>query len=146
MTTVEYLEQIFDIDDRAGFYLQEAQKWRELATSLSVSYDKEPVKSSGNKQKIESAMVNAVYYEDKAKEKIGDLMERRDKIVGQIIDLEDRDSRDILYRYYVENKSTVDIADEIGYSLTHTRRKHRKALALFEKRYRKEYLNTNGRK
>lgn len=146
MTTIEYLEQLSDMDDRAGFYLREAQRWRDMATSISVSYDKEPVKSSGNKQKIENAMVNAVYYEDKAREKIGDLMKRRDKIVEQIIELEDKDSRDILYRYYVDDKSTVEISEEIGYSLVHTRRKHRKALEMFEKRYGKTYLNANVRK
>lgn len=142
MTTTEYLEQITDIDSRCEINLAEIEKWHEIATSVSVSYDKEPVKSSGNKQRMESAAVNAVYYEQKARERYNYFMELRGKIIGEILNLGGKaDYRRILYKCYVENKHLTDIASEIRYCDSHTRRLHREALKLFEKTYGKEYLN-----
>lgn len=145
MTTVEYLEQIYETNDKGTMYLQEAERWREMASSVSVSYDKEPVKSSGNKQKIETMVTNAVYYEGLASEQSGKYFARRDKIVKQIIEMpgKDTDYNKILYKFYVENKHLSDIANEIGFCDSHTRRKYRNALKSFEKCYGNGYLNTN---
>lgn len=147
MTTREYLEQLFDITDRAEICLAEAEKWHEIATSLSVSYDKEPVKSSGNKQKMESAAVNAVYYEQKAKEEALKHINRREEIVEQIKAISGNNLyRRILYKHYAEKKPLVTVAVEIGYSDSHTRREYRKSLKEFEKQYGRLYMSRNEQK
>lgn len=146
MTTTEYLEQLFDTESKRNIYIAEAERWHEMASSISVSYDKEPVKSSGNKQKLETATVNAVYYEKKAREQMAELMKQRDRIVNQIVELADRESRDILYLYYVKEKHISQICSDIGYSDSQTRRKYRKAIEVFEKCYGNEYLKANDTK
>ena len=144
MTTVSYLEQLLDFTDKGTIYMLEAEKWHEMATNVSVSYDKEPVKSSGNKQRMENAVVNAVYYEQKARERMEKYFNERDKIIEQIVEMPgDPDCKTILYKQYVERKTLVNIADEIGYCDSHTRRKQRKALKTFEKAYGNTYLKTN---
>ena len=144
MTTVDYLSQAGVMTERAKIYIAEAEKWHGIATSTSINYGGDNCKSSGDKQKMENACVNVVYYEQKAREKAKEYYDKQQEIISQIAKLGgNKEYSKILYMFFVQDKTLVDISGEIGYCDSHTRRLYRSALKMFEKTYGRTYLNRN---
>ena len=61
------------------------------------------------------------------------ILQKRQEIVRTIEQVEDPLLYDILFKHYVEYKSLVRIADEMGYSEIHIKKKHLKAIAEIKK-------------
>ena len=64
---------------------------------------------------------------------ISEFLQKKQEIVRTIEQVEDPLLYNILFKHYVEYKSLVRIADEMGYSEIHIKKKHLKALAEVKK-------------
>ena len=64
---------------------------------------------------------------------ISEFLQKKQEIVRTIEQVEDPLLYNILFKHYVEYKSLVRIADEMGYSEIHMKRMHLKAIAEVKK-------------
>lgn len=143
MTTVEYLNQLKNIDRRIADKRDEAEKWRVIAYgNRTVSTDRERVLKSIDPDKMGNAVIKAIEYEKEADTLAEWLIMLRHHIIEQIDGMEDiSDSRyyNILKGYYLRDMSFAAIGYELGFSTKQVARDYKKALVIFESLYYDEY-------
>lgn len=104
-----YLEQIREIETKIRHEKAEKERWLDLATSCTPSYSADMARGSGDKQRMESVIVNGICKEPKFDENISRLFAERQKIIDDIRSLPEAES-DILYRVYVEYQTLKEVA------------------------------------
>ena len=131
MTAKEYLQQIHKIDIKIGQRVVQLQQMRDRVHIMgSFDYSKDRVQSSpesGNKQiedlvDFERSIVDLIKLEQTLK----------DKIIGQIQQLENPIHVEILFRRYVEMQSFERIACDLGYVYNYVCNLHGDALKEFD--------------
>lgn len=111
----EYLKEIRKIDkikEKRNEEIKQAELlWNEKATNITSSWGGDKVQSSGNPQKMESAICNKDYYLTLVNERIKELTDKRERIIR---DLEKLNSNEyeLLYDCYVFGKSLKEISIE----------------------------------
>lgn len=131
MRAKEYLQQIRKLDIRIGQRITQLNEMRARVHIMgSFDYSKDRVQSSpssGNKQ-IEELVdfekdINALIIREQL---------LKDKIIGEIQQLENPIHVDLLFRRYLECQSFERISCDMGYTYNYTLNLHGMALQAFE--------------
>ena len=107
-----FLERYEELDEFIKNRLEQKQRWKDIALNTTARYDGcERVQSSGNQQKMESAVVEYVNLEldEKYNNEIKMLQDECDHII-HTIELLSINEYKVLYKRYVQYKTY----DEIG--------------------------------
>jgi len=113
---------------------QRAKEYRDLALcSGGFDYSKERVQTSNLGGQIEDRIIRYVSLESEITENIFMLQKMKDKITGEIHNLNNSDYIILLYKRYVECKSLGQIAKDMHYSYDRIKHMHGNALMDFEK-------------
>ena len=104
MTTDKYLSQINRCDHVIKNKMSEIQKLSNMATSISVSPKEVDVQSSGDPDKMGSAVAKIADLQNEIKELVCEFVDKRRVIIGQIDSMENTDVYIVLYAHYVDNK------------------------------------------
>lgn len=113
---------------------QRAKEYRDLALcSGGFDYSKERVQTSNLGGQIEDRIIRYVSLESEITENIFMLQQMKDKITGEIHNLNNSDYIILLYKRYVECKTLGQIAKDMHYSYDRVRHMHGNALMEFEK-------------
>lgn len=113
---------------------QRAKEYRDLALcSGGFDYSKERVQTSNLGGQIEDRIIRYVSLESEITENIFMLQQMKDKITGEIHNLNNSDYIILLYKRYVECKTLGQIAKDMNYSYDRVRHMHGNALMEFEK-------------
>lgn len=110
MKAKQYMLQIRKIDNLISNKNQERIKWLEMAESITAEIKPVAVSSSGNKQKMETAIVNYLSEEEEIKHEIFELMNRKKEII-RTIEVLPANEYDVLHLYYIQKKEFQEIAD-----------------------------------
>lgn len=121
--------------------LDEINRLRELCMSISVSTDKENVKSSPNQDKLADAIAKIVDLERETDNLVDGLIDERRRIINQIDAIGNTTYYKLLTCKYVKGMKIREIAEETGYSEAYVKELTRNALAYFEEVYGKTYLS-----
>lgn len=140
MTTKEYLSQISRLDRMIKNKLTELSQLKDLSQGLSAISNEEKVQTTPNFDRIGTAYCKIEAMEESIDKLIDEYVDKRDKIIEQIDNMEDETYYDILFSRYIEKKTFEKIAADMHYSFRNTTRLHGKALQAFEKKYGKLYL------
>ena len=133
MDIKEYLNQIQRYEKIINNKLEEIEHLKLLATSISAStYGIERVQTSGSQDKIGDTIAKLVDAQRELADNVVELMEKKQKL----IDVENPQYYDFLYKRYVEKKKLTVIADEMEYNEEYIKQFHGKAV-----NYVKEMLN-----
>ena len=143
MDAVYYLERLEKIDRLIENKLAESEFWRTVATGVTVSVPTaivngetvgmEKVKSSSTtSDKMAEAVANYVDIEEAYKLELGALAEEKREII-HTIEMLPFVEYDVIYRIYVEHKSTQEVADAIDKSRSWVAATHNKAVANLQK-------------
>lgn len=119
--------------------LDEINRLREICMSISVSTDKENVKSSPNQDKLADAIAKIVDLERETDKLVEGLISERRRIINQIDAIGNTTYYQTLTCRYVKGMKIREIADEIGYAETYVKELLRKATTEFEKIYGNTY-------
>ena len=134
MKAKEYLRSIEVLAAKIEQKQQRAKEYRDLALcSGGFDYSKEKVQTSNLGGQIENPVIRYVALEQEIEENILMLQRRKDKVTGEIHNLDNANFIKILYKRYVECKSLGKVAKEIGYDYDYIRKLHGEALKEFEK-------------
>lgn len=140
MDTKRYLNQINMLDRRIQNKLSEIYQLKTMACSVTVSSDKERIQSSGSKDKLGDIVSKIADLEKETDEIIDKFIEKRNRIINQIDQMENIDYYDILSKRYVGKQTFEEIAKTSHWSIRKVFMIHNKAVTEFENRYGKEYL------
>lgn len=131
MTTKEYLSQIQRMNDTIKNKIAEIEQLKAIATNATVKSNGERVQSSGDKDKIGSAVADIVDTENELRTVIA----KRRAIIKQIESIQNSDYYNILTKRYVLGKFFKEISADQHKTVRHVGRIHDKALREFEKMY-----------
>lgn len=134
MKAKEYLMQIEILSVKIEQKKQRAKEYRALALcSGGFDYSKERVQTSNLGGQIEDRIIRYVSLESEITENIFMLQQMKDKITGEIHNLNNSDYIILLYKRYVECKTLGQISKDMHYSYDRIRHMHGNALMEFEK-------------
>jgi hypothetical protein len=128
MTAKEYLEQVRRLNNEINSLIVEYEMMQTLATKVTASCEGERVQASGNQDKIGSAVVKLIEYQEKINRKIDAYVDMRDDILQVLHKLSRAEYIDVLYKRYFEFKKWEQIACEIFMGFRGTLKLHAKAL------------------
>lgn len=135
MTAKEYLWQLKHIDDRIEHKLEEALKWRDIATNITSKISEDKVQTTPKPDKMADAITNAIEYERQSAEIAKKLADFKHKVTMQIDGIDDIRYYDVLKYFFVMDLSYVDIQSKMNRSNRHIRREVDKAIDVFGKKY-----------
>lgn len=134
MKAKEYLMQIEILSVKIEQKKQRAKEYRDLALcSGGFDYSKERVQTSNLEGQIEDRIIQYVSLESEITENIFMLQQMKDKITGEIHNLNNSDYIILLYKRYVECKTLGQISKDMHYSYDRIKHMHGNALMDFEK-------------
>lgn len=134
MKAKEYLMQIEILSVKIEQKKLRAKEYRDLALcSGGFDYSKERVQTSNLGGQIEDRIIKYVSLESEITENIFMLQQMKDKITGEIHNLNNSDYIILLYKRYVECKTLGQISKDMHYSYDRVRHMHGNALMEFEK-------------
>lgn len=127
MKAKDFLKEIARIEKLIENKKEERERWRDIALNITGSYDGERVQSSGNQQKMATAVINSVDLEREIEADILRLYRKRQEIIGVLEELPLQDY-ELLYSIYVQKKSFVEVAEERGCTYSNITTNHGTAL------------------
>lgn len=136
MTAKEYLSQIYKADRRINLLIRQKQDLRALLFSIGASVQdlqSDHVASSPDPDRISRLVSKIDAKERRIVREIDRLADLKERISGQISQLEDSRYVEILTRRYVLCEAWSVVASATGYSEQSVYRIHGAALLAFEK-------------
>lgn len=108
----EYLNQVRKMDSKINNRIDELQRWRDIATSVTPNYSTEATSNGGNtiSRKIENAVINYVEAQNRLNADIAEAMAIREDIIKTIEKLK-TDEANVLYQIYVNYKTCRNFND-----------------------------------
>ena len=128
MKAKRYLEQVYYLDDIIANKNAEIEYWQTVAEGLSMGSQGERVQSSGNQQKMATAVCK---YTDLEKE-VKKLQERRSEITATIEHLGFQEY-DLLHKVYLQGRLLKEIAADKKKSYSWATKTHKNALKNLQK-------------
>lgn len=131
MNAEKYLEQIAILDRRIKNKTRDMERWRESAEYSSTDYGAERVQSSGNKSRMENAIIRSLGLEEQIKKDVA----KRNSIIADLDRLSEThiEPYSVLYGIYVLGQAYKDIAVEMDKSLSWVRDNRKIGLIEVEK-------------
>lgn len=142
MTAKEYLGKIRLLDTRINKRLDDIAELREKSLNIKA-VNTECEKVQGGKTSSDAGFVSCLTkiseLEEQVKEEIEYFISEREKIVCQILELNNDKYIEILYKRYVEFKKLEVVADEMGYTYQYIVLLHGYALRSFYKKFQYKF-------
>lgn len=137
MTTDEYLDQVSRLSLAIENTLQDIQRLKDMATSITAPMDKERVQSSGTSDMVAKNV--AEYVTLQQSENLKSCTELRNRIIRQINSMPNKRDYNILYKRYVLEIPISQIADALHIDRSLVYKDLHRALANFERIYGATY-------
>lgn len=128
MTTRQYLSQIERYDNLIHNKIIEEEQLNILSISVKSIPMGEKVQSSSKQDPMGDMVAKIVDLRAEISKMATDFLEQKQEIIRTIEKVEDPILYAILFKRYVEYKTLLSIADELGYSEVTIKRLHLKAL------------------
>lgn len=132
MKAKEYLNQISKIDRLVENKIAELEHWQAIATGTTTFSDGDRVQSTGNKYKMEDAIIKCIEISNEINSEIDRLVDTRKEVISTIEQLKPSEY-DVLHKIYVQNKDFQEIATAKKMSYSWVTSKHGRALASLQK-------------
>lgn len=127
MNAKEYLNQIKKLNFKIANKTIEREQWREMAHNVSSNWGGERVQSSGNPEKMSTAIINYIDIESEINACISAMIEKKKEIIG-VIELLKADEYDLLHKIYVQGMTLGEAAYACDKSQTNISTLHGRAL------------------
>lgn len=131
MTSREYLEQIKKLDTLISNKLAESRQWLDLALNITSKTDGERVQSTGDQQKMSSAVNKCIDIEREVNALIDEYIIKKKEIIKVIEQLPEAEY-DVLHKIYVQYKTLYEVADERDIAYSWATSIHGRALKLLD--------------
>ena len=128
MTTRQYLSQIEKYDNLIHNKIIEEEQLNILSMSVKSAPIGEKVQTSSKQDPMGDMVAKIIDLREEISKMATDFLEQKQEIIRTIEKVEDPILYDVLFKRYVEYKTLLSIADELGYSEVTIKRLHLKAI------------------
>ena len=128
MTTRQYLSQIEKYDNLIHNKIIEEEQLNILSMSVESAPIGEKVQTSSKQDPMGDMVAKIIDLREEISKMATDFLEQKQEIIRTIEAVEDPILYDVLFKRYVEYKTLLNIADELGYSEVTIKRLHLKAV------------------
>mgnify|MGYP002674400434 FL=1 len=128
MTTRQYLNQIEKYDNLIHNKIIEEEQLNILSMSVKSAPIGEKVQTSSKQDPMGDMVAKIIDLREEISKMATDFLEQKQEIIRTIEKVEDPILYDVLFKRYVEYKTLLNIADELGYSEVTIKRLHLKAI------------------
>jgi seryl-tRNA synthetase len=128
MTTREFLEQIYHIDQRINSKLAQVESLRALATKVTATLSDTPPDPGRNPQSMESTLCKLVDLEREINTDIDVWVDLKRECVALIKEIPNLEHQTLLELRYLRFNTWAQIAKDLGYSIRSVYRLHDAAL------------------
>lgn len=128
MTTRQYLSQIEKYDNLIHNKIIEEEQLNTLSMSVKSIPIGEKVQTSSKQDPMGDMVAKIIDLREEISKMATDFLEQKQEIIRTIETVEDPILYDVLFKRYVEYKTLLNIADELGYSEVTIKRLHLKAV------------------
>ena len=128
MTTRQYLSQIEKYDNLIHNKIIEEEQLNILSMSVKSVPIGEKVQTSSKQDPMGDIVAKIIDLREEISKMATDFLEQKQEIIRTIETVEDPILYDVLFKRYVEYKTLLNIADELGYSEVTIKRLHLKAV------------------
>lgn len=128
MTTRQYLSQIEKYDNLIHNKIIEEEQLNILSMSVKSVPIGEKVQTSSKQDPMGDMVAKIIDLREEISKMATDFLEQKQEIIRTIEAVEDPILYDVLFKRYVEYKTLLNIADELGYSEVTIKRLHLKAV------------------
>ena len=128
MTTRQYLSQIEKYDNLIHNKIIEEEQLNILSMSVKSAPIGEKVQTSSKQDPMGDMVAKIIDLREEISKMATDFLEQKQEIIRTIENVEDPILYDVLFKRYVEYKTLLNIADELGYSEVTIKRLHLKAV------------------
>ena len=128
MTTRQYLSQIEKYDNLIHNKIIEEEQLNILSMSVKSVPIGEKVQTSSKQDPMGDMVAKIIDLREEISKMATDFLEQKQEIIRTIETVEDQILYDVLFKRYVEYKTLLNIADELGYSEVTIKRLHLKAV------------------
>lgn len=135
MNAKEYLSEVRRINDHIIEQEEYIQRLRDSLDIQGISYDKEKVQTSPDKERMSKVFAIIIDAEKELEELKTEFIQFRVKVIQQIYDIDDPVYKQILNQVYIDYKTLKECSMNIGFSYDYTRELHLKALKAFEEKF-----------
>lgn len=135
MTARKYLQQLHSITRNLWILHEEIERRRAKLESTTIPIKQDSVQSSGKGDALADGIAALADKEVSYEMLAGIYEDLRDRIVRQIMSLDNPVHSELLYRYYVKGEAMTVVAKATHYSYQYACKLHRDALRAFEKKY-----------
>lgn len=133
MDTRKYLEQVQDCDRKIQNKIAEEQRLRALAMSISSFSMGDKVQTTPGTDRIGNAVSEILDIQQEIAKDVEEMAKIQHEVAMAIDSMDSSLYSTLLHKRYIEYKSLVTVANEMGYSVQHIRSCHLKAIEAMKK-------------
>lgn len=133
MRAKTYLHEIRKLDLKIENKQMQVQSLYDLILSIGVSMEEEKVQSSHSQDPLGNTIARIVDLQKEINADIDKYVDKKLEAIRLINTLENDESINILFRRYIKYEEWQTIADELHFSRQAIDKKHKRALAEFQK-------------
>ena len=133
MKASEYVKQIETIETRIQNIQFDVKQLKDLALSITPSYEGERVQASGNNQRMATAVERWADKEQEMNAEIDRLIDKKLEISNTINSLKKPKEAGVLHMLYIQNKSFKEVAMRYDKSVSWATSVHGRALQSLQK-------------
>lgn len=130
MTSKEYLNQAYRIDQRINSKIEQVSSLRDMLTRTNQTISDMPGNPNKDKSRLEETMVKIVDMENEISSDIDRLMDLKQEIMKAVRAVDDVQCQMLLELRYLCFRTWEDIADELNCTVRNVHNLHSKALGL----------------
>lgn len=130
MTTKEYLNQAYRLDQRIRSKREQIASLNDLATDCSATLTGMPRNPNRGGSRMADAVCKIVDLQDSVAADMQELVELKAEIIATIKAVDCIEYQLILEKRYISGKSWPEIAVDLGYKMRHLYKLHDEALAV----------------
>ncbi|MDE6849442.1 MAG: DUF1492 domain-containing protein [Ruminococcus sp.] len=128
MTTKEYLNQAYQIDQRINSKLMQVESLRSLATRVTSVFSDMPHSSTPDNRRLEKTMDKIIDLKNEILDDADELVDLKRDITQTINQIPDLRHRTILEMHYLSFRTWEQIAVALDHDIRHVYRLHGEAL------------------
>ena len=133
MTTKEFLNQAYRIDQRINSKLEQIISLHELATKATSTLSYVPVSGTKSQSRMEDVITKIVDLETEINKDIEKLVEIKKNIVSTIKKIQNPELQTLLELRYICFRTWEQIALEMGYSIQNAYKLHDRAIKILKR-------------
>lgn len=139
MTAKEVLVRLKEMDKHINSKIEQLEQLRTIATSCTVSTEKENVQSSGSQDKLGAIVAKIVDLQNEINASTDQFVNIRQAAKELIFQIENEKEQNVMYDYYMLRLKLWQIAEEYDITYENCRYYLQKGQKTFEEKYNEKY-------